>query len=175
LTQVELVNCVAAENAATQTGAAIYLLEGAPGDSCTLRNTTVVDNATRARPIAAGTVGDSRGAIAVGVFRLTLVNSIVYGNTVSPLTPGMDVYVDAPSAVLTLDHSDTGDVLVEDGTRVDAGGNLQLDPQLEGIHLGPTSRLIDAGTCVGAPSTDVDGDPRPTGAGCDIGADERVP
>jgi hypothetical protein len=50
------------------------------------------------------------------------------------------------------------------GTRVDVGGNLQLAPQLEGTRLGPTSPL-STGTCAGAPSTDIDGDPRPTGDG----------
>ena len=37
------------------------------------------------------------------------------------------------------------------------------------------SPLIDAGSCTGAPALDIDGDPRPTGASCDIGADEFVP
>jgi hypothetical protein len=37
------------------------------------------------------------------------------------------------------------------------------------------SPVIDAGTCAGAPATDIDGDPRPSGAGCDMGADEVVP
>jgi hypothetical protein len=43
------------------------------------------------------------------------------------------------------------------------------------LHLQSGSPCIDAGTCTGAPAVDVDGDPRPTGSGCDIGADEFVP
>jgi len=39
----------------------------------------------------------------------------------------------------------------------------------------PPSPAIDAGTCTGAPPTDFDGDLRPTGTTCDIGADEFVP
>ena len=41
------------------------------------------------------------------------------------------------------------------------------------FHLAPTSPAIDAGTVTGAPSDDLDGNPRPVGAGVDIGAYER--
>jgi hypothetical protein len=64
------------------------------------------------------------------------------------------------------------------GTFNDLGGNLAVDPLLTSrvdVHLRAGSPAIDAGTCAGAPATDFEGDPRPTGAGCDIGADERVP
>jgi hypothetical protein len=46
---------------------------------------------------------------------------------------------------------------------------------VHGFELASTSPLIDAGTCTGAPPTDLEGDPRPSGGGCDIGADEFVP
>ncbi len=39
-------------------------------------------------------------------------------------------------------------------------------------HLQQGSPCIDAGTCEGVSDHDYDGDPRPSGAGCDIGADE---
>ena len=39
-------------------------------------------------------------------------------------------------------------------------------------HLGAASPAIDAGACGGAPLVDIDGDNRPSGATCDIGADE---
>jgi hypothetical protein len=42
-------------------------------------------------------------------------------------------------------------------------------------RLSPSSPLIDAGTGDGAPPVDFEGDPRPSGAGFDIGADEYVP
>jgi hypothetical protein len=63
------------------------------------------------------------------------------------------------------------------GTLNDLGGNIAVDPQLDkkAARLLPSSPLIDAGTCVGAPATDIEGDARPTGSGCDIGADEFVP
>jgi hypothetical protein len=39
-------------------------------------------------------------------------------------------------------------------------------------HLQAGSPAVDAGVCTGAPSDDFDGDRRPQGAACDIGADE---
>jgi hypothetical protein len=54
--------------------------------------------------------------------------------------------------------------------------DISADPRFaRGIHLGAASPCIDTGTCMGAPTTDFEGDPRPTGAGCDMGADEFVP
>ena len=59
----------------------------------------------------------------------------------------------------------------------DLGGNISMDPLFifGDFHLRPASPAIDAGTCTGAPPTDFDGDLRPTGTTCDIGADEFVP
>lgn len=75
--------------------------------------------------------------------------------------------------VASLDHDDIGTIA---GAVNDLGGNVSIDPQLvkNGFALADTSPMIDAGTCTGAPSTDIQGDPRPSGAGCDIGADEHL-
>jgi hypothetical protein len=61
---------------------------------------------------------------------------------------------------------------------IDLGGNINADPLFvsrDDVHLNPGSPAIDTGTCVGAPATDFEGDPRPTGGGCDMGADELAP
>jgi len=75
-----------------------------------------------------------------------------------------------------LDHSDVGD---QSGPVTDLGGNISSDPLFvaapANIHLSPASPCIDTGTCTGAPVTDFEGDSRPSGAGCDMGADEFVP
>ncbi len=54
-------------------------------------------------------------------------------------------------------------------------GNIDADPLFVGggdYHLTASSPCIDAGAYAGAPTTDIDGDTRPDGAGCDMGADE---
>ena len=53
---------------------------------------------------------------------------------------------------------------------------LDVDPELvkkQGVfRLKAGSPMIDAGTCTDAPADDFEGDARPNGSGCDIGADE---
>jgi len=106
----------------------------------------------------------------------SVVNSIVWGTG-----PAAKVHVDG---TLNLDHSDVGTVSfalpAAPGTVNDLGGNISVDPQLvrpngSDAHLKPTSPCIDVGTCSGSPSIDFDGDPRPTGGQCDMGADEFTP
>ena len=50
-------------------------------------------------------------------------------------------------------------------------GNPRLLP--DGYHIGPGSAAINQGANAGV-TTDIDGDPRPIGAGYDIGADEYI-
>ena len=55
---------------------------------------------------------------------------------------------------------------------VAALNGLFVDRAAGNYHLAPTSAAIDRGTATGAPTTDYEGQPRPSGAGYDIGADE---
>ena len=129
------------------------------------------------------TVTGNRGAVFGGVrvspvnnATVNLKNTILWGNR-APGT-GADLRMEG-TAVVNADHSDIGDRLTVSGTFNDLGGNIDADPRVKGprrdVHLTPGSPAIDTGTCTGAPTTDFEGDPRPSGAGCDIGADEFVP
>lgn len=109
-----------------------------------------------------------------GMLTANLTNSIVWGNVVPTEDVGADLYMDDPGITLNQDHCDVGDPEIEEGTFNDLGGNVSVDPLLKGVALLATSPGINAGTCEGGPPTDFEGDPRPSGADCDIGADEFV-
>lgn len=89
--------------------------------------------------------------------------------------------VEPPGTALRVlvDHSIIGDRVTVSGQFGETAGNLAVDPRLvmrDGLpHLSAGSPAIDAGTCDLGTGTDFDGDPRPTGPACDIGADEFVP
>jgi len=104
----------------------------------------------------------------------SLTNTILWGNHASS---GADLIMSGSSGP-TVDaaFSDIGDRLAPSGTFSDLGNNVDVNPQLYRTgKLQPGSPAIDTGTCTGAPTTDFEGDPRPTGASCDMGADEFVP
>ena len=57
----------------------------------------------------------------------------------------------------------------------DGSGNLMGDPAFVAagdFHIGPTSAARDAANPAATSLRDIDGEPRPLGAGRDIGADE---
>ena len=136
--------------------------------SVTLNNVTLSKN--RARD------GGGGGILAVGNAALDLRNVIAWGNIAAS---GADLLMQSGSPTVNADHCDIGDRLTVDGTFNDLGGNINADPLLvipsRDFHLRSGSPCIDTGTCAGAPTTDFEGDPRPTGASCDMGADEFVP
>jgi hypothetical protein len=59
-------------------------------------------------------------------------------------------------------------------SRTATAAALFVDAGADDYHLAATSPAIDAGTSVTALATDLDGEPRPQGAGFDIGADEAA-
>jgi hypothetical protein len=119
----------------------------------------------------------SSAGVGVRFGTVALRNSIVWGNRY-----GVDL-AGSHGAVINADHADIGVSALTGGTTLnDLGGNISTDPVIDdvardpgGLHLTAGSPCIDSGTCTGAPATDFEGDPRPTGTGCDMGADEFVP
>lgn len=127
------------------------------GPASAFVNNTVIGNIADAvvSPKAAGVHCD------VAMF---VVNSIIWANT--------GAGADGASAQCAVTYSDLA--APRTGT-----GNLSADPLLTAdLHLDPASPCKDAGHPAGvapigpAPREDVDGDPRPGGAGVDVGADE---
>ncbi len=153
----------------------LYYLVGTGGTlSAAMVDTTVTRNRATGGP---GGMGFSASGTGSGT--LTLRNTIVYGNKASTAPNLFLSAVPGGSAIVDADHDDLGSVDNDPslpGTFNDDGGNISADPRLRGgVFLKVGSPAIDAGTCTGAPATDFEGDPRPTGASCDIGADEFVP
>ncbi len=148
---------------ATGVGGAVAIFsQNAAPIGATFVNDTIVRNRI-------GGGGEAAGLFASGNATVSLKNVILWGN---PANVGNDLVLEG-GAVADADHDDIGIFL---GPVNDLGGNVSVDPRLiRGFELSSTSPLIDAGTCTGAPSDDIQGDPRPSGPGCDIGADEFVP
>jgi len=160
-------------NTARGIGGGIYV-SGASSNALALSlvNTTVSGN----RAGLGGGIGSP--FIPVDNAAVDVLNTVLWGNRASM---GSDLFVDATAVNTTAsaDHSDIGEREMPVGSFNDLGGNIDADPLLvqrrRDAHLRPGSPAVDAGTCVGAPSDDFDGDARPSGPACDIGADELVP
>jgi len=92
------------------------------------------------------------------------------------LTFQIAVAADVPSGNVTVDHNlidgyrgYEDEVYGEDYVE---GDPQFVDPAHGDFHLRSSSPAVDAGSATDAPVVDLDGDPRPSGAGYDIGADE---
>lgn len=101
-----------------------------------------------------------------------IINNIVISYEVGifgtgPITPAID-YNDVWGNTMA-DYSLPAGVVT--GTHNISLDPLFVDPADDDYHLRAGSPCIDAGTDAGV-TTDIDGDPRPIGAGVDIGADE---
>jgi len=118
---------------------------------------------------------NGRGILAIsGV--MDLMNTIVWGNDHSS-------DIGATGAIVSASYSDVGGVFASNYQ--EGPGVVNLDPRFARIdvpnwsddyHLSGDSPLIDRGLCGDAPhEVDFDGEERPMGRGCEIGADEVRP
>jgi hypothetical protein len=139
-----------------------------------LTNCTLTANRT-------GAFGDGGGLNVISLApsaktEATLKNSILWNNRAEV---GGDLAMFGDAVTVHATHNDIGDRITLSGHFVDDGGNIDTDPRLvrprRDVHLVADSPCIDAGTCTDPPLPDIDGDPRPVGTDCDIGADEFVP
>ena len=148
--------------------------------SADIVNNTIVDNSSYGIALDASGSGSYHGIIDA-----TILNSIIKDNgsnqdvLLYPVGDFADITVNAS-------YSNIGRVIDASGwisgnsvpTYNDNGNNLNLDPGLrdpqnDDFHLRFDSPMIDAGQCGGSAHwLDFEGDSRPSGPGCDIGADE---
>ena len=162
-TSLSLTNTVIAGNRSFGTSGL-----GFSGGTLDVVNSTIRGNRTRSAVSLFPT-----GAMYLGAGTVTLRNTIVWGNR-SVTEEAADMAING--ATVDVDHSDLGPGV--SGTFNDLGGNISADPLFvsrRDEHLTAGSPAVDAGTCTGAPATDFEGDPRPSGGACDIGADELAP
>ena len=184
-----LVNCLVVENQGSHEGGGIQVDNvGTPGSTVAVDiiASTITRNSVRGGRFTPGSLQAGGGGIWAfgrGPVLVTLVDTVLSGNRLRGTAIGADLYnftrpgePVATGLVVNANHNLLGELIFQGGTLNDLGGNLAGAPALDSsYHLQPGSPLIDTGTCVGAPPADFDGDTRPTGAGCDIGADEATP
>jgi len=178
---IALQNSVLLDNRASRDGGAVDVssLSNDPNSASDgrvdLRNDTILGN--RAKGLGGGMHLTTRLDGSPTIDSL-LLNSIVFKNRSGG--GGDDIVLDEQVGAITaqLTTSDVGELLTFD-TDVTETGTLSVDPRVAkktGL-LAADSPMIDAGTCDGAPKTDIEDQPRPNPVGpdpvkCDIGADE---
>lgn len=170
-----LTNCHVTGNSAASDGGGVYCSYS----FSTLTNCMITGNAA----------GNGGGVHCSSSPSPTLTGCTISGNTATldgggiccrfsadPTLTNCIVWGDVPQAT----HVDSG-IPVVTYSDIEGGWNgignidanpLLVDPGNDDYHLGAGSPCIDTGTSEGAPETDFEGDPRPWGAGYDMGADE---
>jgi hypothetical protein len=159
-----IINCLITDNESILDGGGVYCGDTAP----TIINCTISGNST---------TGDGGGIRSSANAFPTAFNTILWGNTADDGSPD-EISVRNDSFIdITYSDIQWGDP-DNPGLPYPGIGNIVCDPAFIGngdYHLMDSSCCIDAGTDVGAPNYDIDGDIRPQGDGYDMGADELKP
>ncbi|MFC1855469.1 PKD domain-containing protein [Thermodesulfobacteriota bacterium] len=173
---VTVKNCIINNNLSFGSGGGVHISANA---EVTLTNCTVSNNSnyygaggiysdsTSSLSLTNCTVSNNTGGGIASYGPLTTItNTILWGNYNSQLSttggPAMLDYCNVQGGYASGTNVIDADPLFTFA----AGGNQ---------HILTGSPCIDAGTALGAPADDVDGDPRAIGVGVDIGADEFNP
>lgn len=146
-----LSNNVLVHNRATM-GGGIYTWSDWHIATITITHNTLVDNGV--------------GILVGQHMTATLVNNVLVSHTLA-------ITRSDPGSQVSVDHTlfwANGDDGLRGAAAMD-GDPTFMNPASDDYHLRKTSAAIDAGVDVGVPN-DIDGDPRPLGAGFDLGADE---
>ena len=150
-TDVELVNCFVHGNGSADF-APLHFTSTSVTGSARVVHTTVVDNLSGA--------DDANGVFCGGAYQVTVRNDIIHGNQ-GP---------EPPVAGCAVTYSLLGPEIAPGIGNV-LGTPRFIDREAGDLHLVPDSVGVDDGTS-GDADIDVDGDPRPSGSGPDMGADE---
>jgi len=151
-----IANSLFAGNTVSDTGAAMYLFS--PG------RTRIVETTVASPTLGAG------AAIAVITGTVLITDTIVASYTVGIAQLGNSVSQDY-NLFFANGADTTGNIVT--GTHDLTGDPLFVDPSGGDYHLSAGSPAINSGTDAGQ-IVDFEGDPRPTGAGFDIGYDEYL-
>lgn len=161
-----LVNSIVADNDAATTGGSgdgVYIDGDATADISHV--TVAAETLNTGQGIYAGPTGDPNDVV--------ITNTIVTSHTTGVHNQGSNGRV-VESYMLFFGNTNNTIGSVVGNTGNVEGDPAFVDPAGRDYHIRAGSAAIDVGTNAGV-NTDIDGDPRPSGAGFDIGADEYVP
>ena len=180
----QIINCIIKNNYSAQNGGGIKLYDS----NTSIRNTVISDNicqygngdcgikAEESSPtiINSNIIFNSGGGVSsYGDEKqslVTVINSIIYGNGINTLTYKIGSF-DISYTIIEGGYSGTGNIETEPKfVKVITTGDEESD-----YHLSDSSPAIGAGTATGAPTSDIEGNPRPNPAGTnpDMGAFEN--
>lgn len=159
---VTLINNLIADNQAGTLGGGLYIEA----------STAHLVHSTIARNTGSGIYATEYRVAHHGAYysSVALTNTILVSHTTGiTVSEGNTTTLEATLWGNTTDWGGAGTIII--GTRNLWGGSGFVNPGGGNYHIGPTSVAIDTGVDADV-TIDIDGDPRPIGAGFDIGADE---